>query len=157
MPIAFPPQAEAEFRQILARYPTKQAALLPALHLAQREFGWISPEAMAYVAGLLTLPPIKVYEVVTFYGMYHQQPVGRHLVACCATLSCALNGAEALLRHLEGRLGIKAGETTPDGRVTLKKVECLAACDAGPCLQVNGAYRDRMDAGKADRLLAELT
>ena len=156
MASVFPPEAEVEFRRILSCYPTKQAAMLPTLHLAQREFGWISPEVMRYVAGLLELPPIKVYEVVTFYTMYHQKPPGRHVVECCATLPCALNGAEALLQHLENSLGVRAGETTPDGRITLKKVECMAACGGAPCLQVDGAYHENLTLGMADQLLAGL-
>ena len=157
MAVAFPPDAQAEFQAILTRYPVKRAATLPVLHLAQREFGWISPEVLAYVAGLLELPPIKVYEVVTFYSMYHQKPVGRHLIECCATLPCALNGAEALLSHLESKLGVKAGQTTPDGRVTLKKAECMAACGGAPCLQVNGVYHENLTLEKADQLLAGLS
>ena len=157
MPVAFSPDAQAEFQAILARYPVKRAATLPTLHLAQREFGWISPEVLAYVAGLLDLPPIKVHEVVTFYSMFHRQPVGKHLIECCATLPCALNGAEALLEHVERKLGIKAGQTTPDGRVTLKKAECMAACGGGPCLQVDGVYHEHMTVGKADQLLAGLS
>ena len=116
-----------------------------------------SPEAMAYVAGLLGLEPIKVYEVVTFYTMYHQKPVGKYLIEACATLPCALNGAEALLTHMEGKLGIRAGETTKDGRFTLKKVECLAACGGGPCLQVNGEYHEGVTPGSFDRMIAGLS
>ena len=156
MPVTFSAAAEAEFRKILERYPTKRAATLPTLHLAQREFGWISPEAMTYVAGLLELPPIKVYEVVTFYTMFHQKPVGRHVIEACATLPCALNGAEALLEHVEKRLGIRAGETSPDGRFTLKKAECMAACGGGPCLQVNGDYHEGMTPEKFDQLVGRL-
>lgn len=153
----FSPQALCEFQQILACYPTKRAATLPTLHLAQREFGWISPEVMGYVAGLLELAPIKVYEVVTFYTMFHQKPVGRHVIEACATLPCALNGAEALLEHLENKLGIKAGQTTKDGKVTLKKVECMAACGGAPCLQVDGTYHENLTAEKVDQLLAGLS
>ena len=156
MSVVFSPQALAEFQSIFGRYPTKRAATLPALHLAQREFGWISPEVMTYVAGLLELEPVKVYEVVTFYTMYHQKPVGKHLIEACATLPCALNGAEALLGHMEAKLGVKAGETTQDGRFTLRKVECLAACGGGPCLQVNGDYRENVTPEAFDKMIAEL-
>lgn len=154
--IAFSPEASAEFQAILGRYPTRRAAMLPALHLAQREFGWISTEVMAYVAGLLEVPPVSVYEVVTFYTMFHQKPPGRHVVECCATLPCALNGAGALFEHLSRKLGVKSGETTPDGRFTLRKVECLAACGGAPCLQVDGVYHENVTPEGADRLLAGL-
>lgn len=156
MPFAFSTQAEAEFQLILGRYPTKRAALLPALHLAQREHGWISPEVMHYLAGRLELAPVKVYEVVTFYTMYHQKPVGKYLIEACATLPCALNGAEALLEHIQTKLGVKPGGTTADGRFTLKKVECLAACGGGPCLQVNGTYHEGVTPESFDRLVKEL-
>ena len=157
MAIVFSPEAEAEFQRLLPRYPTQRAATLPALHLAQREFGWISDEVTRYVARRLELEPIQVHEVVTFYTMFHRKPVGKYVVECCATLPCALNGAEALLTHLEKRLGVKVGGTTPDGRFTLKKVECLAACGGGPCLQLNGTYHEQVTSAKADQLLKELS
>ncbi len=156
MSVTFSAAALCEFQEVLTRYPTKRAATLPTLHLAQREFGWISPEVMTYVAGLLELPPIKVYEVVTFYTMFHQKPVGRWVIEACATLPCALNGAEALLEHVETRLGIKAGETSKDGRFTLKKAECMAACGGGPCLQINGDYHEGMTPERFDQLLGGL-
>ena len=156
MSVAFAPAALAEFQAILGRYPTKRASTLPTLHLAQKEFGWISPEVMTYVAGLLELEPIKVYEVVTFYTMFHQKPPGKYLIEACATLPCALNGAGALLGHMEAKLGIHAGETTKDGRFTLKKVECLAACGSAPCLQVNGDYHESVTPERFDRMVGEL-
>jgi len=125
---------------ILARYEQKQAAMLPVLRLVQERLGCITPEAEAWVAGLLEVPPSLVHEVVTFYTLYHRRPVGRTHVQVCRNIACALRGAEGVLASLSERLGIKPGETTPDGRYTLSAVECLCACEAGPVMQVNDRY-----------------
>jgi NADH-quinone oxidoreductase subunit E len=142
--------------RIIGRYPQgrQKSALLPVLHIAQAENGgWLSSEVMDYVASLLNIQPIEVYEVATFYSMFNLQPVGNCVIEVCQTGPCWLNGAEEILAHFESRLGIKPGETTPDGRFTLKKVECLAACGNAPVIQVGTEYHENITVQKADELL----
>jgi NADH-quinone oxidoreductase subunit E len=155
-PVRFSDAQLAEVRRLQALYPDRRAALLPVLRLAQDAFGHISPAAELYVAGLFDLAPAHVHEVVTFYTLFFQRPVGRHVVAVCHNLSCALAGAEDVIAHLQSRLGIEPGETTPDGRVTLLRVECLCACELAPMLQVDGEYVGPLDRPAVDRMLAEL-
>jgi NADH-quinone oxidoreductase subunit E len=142
--------------RIISRYPQgrQKSALLPVLHIAQAENnGWLSAEIMDYVASLLGIQPIEVYEVATFYSMFNLQPVGNCVIEVCQTGPCWLNGAEEILAHFEARLGIKPGETTADGRFTLKKVECLAACGNAPVIQVGTEYHENLTIQKADELL----
>ncbi|MBI4254204.1 MAG: NADH-quinone oxidoreductase subunit NuoE [Candidatus Rokubacteria bacterium] len=153
---AFSPEQLVEVRRLQALYPTKRGALLPVLHMAQDAFGWISLEVEEYVAGLFDLSAAHVHEVVTFYTLYFQQPKGRHVVAVCHNLSCHLAGAKTILDHLKTRLGIEAGETTPDGRVTLLAVECLCACERAPMMQVDDRYEVDLTPEKVDRLLEGL-
>jgi NADH-quinone oxidoreductase E subunit len=122
---------------LLARYPRKKAALLPVLHLAEREFGAIDEEAIRIVAELLDLPAAHVHGVSTFCSHFRRAGVGKDRVMVCSTLSCALRGSEEIFDHLCGRLGVKKGETTADGRFTVEKVECLGACDAAPVVRWN--------------------
>jgi len=134
-----------------ALYPDRRAALLPVLRMAQETFGFISPEVEVYVAGLFGLSPAHVHEVVTFYTLFFTAPVGRHVLSVCHNLSCALLGAEDVLAYLQERLGIAPGETTPDGKVTLLRVECLCACEMAPMMQIDDEYvgsltRERLDA-----------
>ncbi len=146
--------------KIKKRYPEgrQKSALLPVLHIAQAENnGWLSSEIMDYVASLLEIQPIEVYEVATFYSMFNLQPVGNCVIEVCQTGPCWLNGAEEILAHFEKRLGIKAGETTPDGRFTLKTVECLAACGNAPVIQVGTEYHENLNTTKADELLEKWT
>jgi len=141
---------------IISRYPKgrQKSALLPVLHIAQAEnSGWLSSEIMDYVASLLDIQPIEVYEVATFYSMFNLQPVGNCMIEVCQTGPCWLNGAEEILAHFEARLGIKPGETTADGRFSLKKVECLAACGNAPVIQVGTEYHENITIQKADELL----
>jgi len=155
----FTPAALEELGRIVSRYPEgrQKSALLPALHLAQREFGgWLSVPVMDYVASLLSLEPIEVYEVASFYTMFNTKPVGRYKLEPCRTGPCALNGAEDLVAHLESRLGIRDGETTADGLFTLRSTECLGSCGTGPVIQVGETYHERMSLEKADALLDEL-
>ncbi len=152
-PAQFPPEARQRIDRILARYPTKQAALLPVLWVAQETWGWISREAAEEVARILELPAAHVSGVLTFYTMYNLQPVGRHLLQFCTSISCHLAGAGELLERCRRRLGIDMGQTTPDGRFTLTEVECIAGCDRAPSMMVNDAYHEPMDAGKLDALL----
>jgi NADH-quinone oxidoreductase subunit E len=146
----------AEVRRLQALYPERQAALLPALRLAQEAFGYISPDVEVAVAELFELSPAHVHEVVTFYTLFFQRPVGRHVIAVCHNLSCSLRGAEDIVAHLEERLGITAGETTADGRVTLLRVECLCACEAAPMMQVDDQYVGPLDRAAVDRALEGL-
>ena len=154
--IRFSAEKLTEVHEIIARYPEgrQKSALLPVLHIAQAEFdNWLSPEVMDYVAGLLDIEPIEVYEVASFYTMFNLQPVGKYVLETCRTGPCCLVGAEKIQAHLEGKLGIKPGETTADGLFTLKPVECLAACGFGPVMQVGATYYERLTPEKIDELL----
>ena len=154
---AFSPERLAEVQRLQALYPDKRGALLPVLHMAQEDFGYVSLDVETYVAGLFDLSPAHVHEVVTFYTLYFQHPHGRHVVAVCHNLSCHLAGAKDLVAHLEQRLGIDVGETTPDGRVTLLSVECLCACEHAPMAQVDDRYELALTAEKLDRILEGLS
>ena len=153
----FSPEAMARIERILTRYPTKQAALLPVLWVAQDTWGWISKEAAEEVARILDLPPSHVDGVLTFYTMYNLRPVGQHLIQICTSISCHLAGAGSLVEHCKKRLGIGLEETTKDGRFTLVEVECIAGCDKAPSLMVNDAYHEPMDTTKLDDLLDRLS
>src|SRR3990170_516236 len=131
----FTPEQLAEVGRLQGLYPDKRGALLPVLHLAQEVYGYVSPEVEVYVAELFELSPAHVHEVVTFYTLFFQRPVGRHVISVCHNLSCSLRGAEDVVAYLEERLGVEAGETTVDGRITLLRVECLCACEAAPMMQ----------------------
>jgi NADH-quinone oxidoreductase subunit E len=147
-------------QKIIKRYPEgrQKSALLPVLHLAQAEFdGWLSPEVMDYVAGLLMIKPIEVYEVATFYSMYNLRPVGKCLIEVCQTGPCWLRGSDDIVAHLESKLNIKVGETTSDGMFTLKTVECLGSCGTAPMLQCGSKYHENLTPEKVDDLLEELT
>ncbi|HCU25820.1 MAG TPA: NADH-quinone oxidoreductase subunit NuoE [Deltaproteobacteria bacterium] len=157
MAFEFTPENRTKFDAILTRYPVKRAAMLPALWLAQRQHGWISQEVMEYVGSLLGLSAAKVYEVVTFYTMFHLKPIGKYHFQVCRTLPCQLVGAEAISSHLEKKLGVKIGETSADGRFTLSEVECLGSCGTGPMLQLNDDYHENLTAEKLDALIASLS
>src|SRR5262245_26309617 len=143
----------AEVRRLQALYPDRRGALLPVLHMAQDAFGYISLPVEEYVAGLFELSPAHVHEVVTFYTMFFREPRGRHLVSVCRNLTCHLLGAKAIVEHIEARLGVKVGETTADGRVTLQTVECLCACEQAPMMQVDDRYEGLLTAAKVDSIL----
>jgi NADH-quinone oxidoreductase subunit E len=140
----------------IAKYPRKRGALLSALHLVQKERGYIAPETAAELACLFELHPIEVMEVVSFYNMFHDRPQGRHQVRVCTNLPCSLRGARELLRELERHLGIEAGETSADGRITLGHEECLGACAWAPMLRVDDVYHEDLDAAKAKQILDAL-
>jgi len=156
MALELRPEALEECRRIIARYPRRRSAILPVLYVAQREFGYVPQEAEELVAGLLELHPEEVSGVVSFYTMFHRQPPGKYVVEVCRTLSCALMGADDIASHLRKRLGIDPGETTPDGRFTLRNVECLAACGSGPAVQINGVYHENLTIQALDRILDSL-
>jgi NADH-quinone oxidoreductase subunit E len=145
-----------ELEQILSRYPNRMAACLPLLHLAQEENGWLSEEAIGWVAETLSIPVAHVFGVATFYSLYNTEPVGKHQVWVCRTLSCALNGADAILHHCEKRLGVKPGHTTADGKVTLFTAECLASCGSGPMMQIDRDYHENLTTAEVDVLLDRL-
>lgn len=142
----------------VAKYPPehKQSAVIAALHIAQDEHGWLSVPLMDYVADLLGMRPIQVYEVASFYSMYDLKPVGRHKISVCTNISCLLRGSDDIVAHLKGRLGIGFGETTADGRFTLKEVECLAACGGAPMCQVGKTYYENLTPERIDEILAGL-
>jgi len=142
--------------EIRQQYPEAQAACLPALHVAQEHLNYVSDDVLDLVADTLTLPPAFVQGVATFYTMYNKRKVGKYHLQLCTNVSCMIEGAEELLIGLEKYLGVKAGETTPDGVFTLDEVECLAACGTGPVLQINDKYHEGMDLEKATALLDKL-
>lgn len=156
MSAAFSDAARRELEAVLARYPDKEAAILPALHLAQREFGYVSDEAILRVAEILGFTPARIEGVATFYTMYNRRPVGKYHVQICRNISCSLLGAEHLIEHVSKKLGIQPGETTPDGKFTLSKVECLGSCGTAPVLQLNDDYHEDLTEEKIDALLAGL-
>lgn len=156
MAFAFSTEAQKTFENILKRYPNKESALLPTLHLAQKELGHITVEHMDAIAELLDLPKIRVYRVVSFYTMYQRQEVGTYLLQVCTNISCSLLGAETLVNYLGERLGIGVGETTPDGMFTLCEVECLGACGNAPVMMVNDDYHEDLTIEKVDTLLQQL-
>lgn len=152
--------ARAEIDHWLTRYPAdrKQSAVLAALREVQHEnHGYLTTELMDAVADYLDLPPIAVYEVATFYSMFETHPVGRHSIAVCTNISCMLRGGETVLAHIEKKLGIKLGESTPDGKFYLKREEeCLAACCGAPMMQVNHVYYEHLTPEKVDQILDSL-
>ncbi|HHF42766.1 MAG TPA: NADH-quinone oxidoreductase subunit NuoE [Candidatus Aminicenantes bacterium] len=147
------PETRKKITQLTAKYPQKQAALLPVLHLIQNEMGYIPQEAEIWVAELLGLQPVRVKEVITFYTMFLEKPIGRYHLQVCTNLSCTLAGAEHILNYLIKKLGIKPGETTADGRFTLTTVECLGACEQAPCMMINFDYYGNLTPEKIDKIL----
>ena len=147
---------EQRVDSIVARYPEAPAALLPVLWEVQRHKGWIDAEAEAWVAERLAVSAAHVHGCVTFYTMYKQRPSGKYHIQVCTTLSCMLRGSDDLVRHLEDKLGIKVGETTPDGKFSLVRVECLGSCGTAPMFQLNDDYHEDLSTQKADRLLDAL-
>lgn len=155
----FSAQTLDKVQEIISRYPAgrQKSALLPILHYAQRELGggWLSPEIMDYVASLLNILPVEVYEVATFYSMYNLKPVGRYVLEVCRTGPCCLVGAEKIQEHIEHTLGITEGETTADGLFTLKTMECLGGCGYGPLLQILETFHENLTPEKVDALIAD--
>lgn len=156
MAVEFSPETLKKFEATLARYPKKEAAMLPVLYLAQQEFGHLGPEAIEYVAELMEQAPARVYSVVSFYTMYNMKPIGRHHIQICRTLPCALGGAEKVTAFLTQKLGIKPGQTTEDGRFTLSEVECLASCGTAPMMQINDDYYENLTEEKIIKIIESL-
>jgi NADH-quinone oxidoreductase E subunit len=157
MAVQFSQASQEHIQHLLARYPTRRAVMLPALHLAMQEFPAIDDEVCQAVADLLQVPMVDVKGVATFYSLFPTEPRGRYSLEVCISLSCSLNGARRCVRYLEHKLGISPGETTPDGRFTLRGMECLAACDQAPMMYVNNAAMyTQLTEEKLDQLLQEL-
>ncbi len=152
----FNAENEAKFEALLTRYPDKQSLTLPSLWMVQYQEGWISLDAMRFLATKLGQTPMEIYSVASFYTMFNLQPVGKYHIQLCKTLSCMLNGSKTLQSHLQERLGITAGETTPDGKFTLSLVECLGSCGTSPCMRLNEEYVENLSIEKLDELLKEL-
>lgn len=143
--------------EIVGRYPVgkQKSALLPVLHMAQEQFGWLSSDTMDYVAGLLNIEPIEVYEVATFYSMYNLQPVGKYLFEVCQTGPCMLRGSDDIIKYIGEKLNIQNGQTTADGLFTLKTVECLGACGYAPMMQMGKTYREHLTKQRVDEIIEE--
>jgi NADH-quinone oxidoreductase subunit E len=157
MSIQFSQERLDKVSEIIARYPQgkQKSALLPVLHLAQEQFGWLSAETMDYVAGLLSIEPIEVYEVATFYSMYNLQPVGKHLFEVCQTGPCMVSGCDDIIAYIKEKLDIEVGGTTKDGLFTLKTVECLGACGYAPMMQMGKTFREHLTKEKVDAIIDE--
>jgi len=156
MPFSLTADRERELNEIVSRYPTKMAATIPALHLLQEQEGWISEEMMIWLAHRLDVSPAHIKGVVTFYTLFNQKPAGKHHVWVCRTLPCALRGAGDVLKQCEKKLGIHAGETTPDGKVSLHTAECLASCGTAPMMQVDKQYFENLTSERVDEILEKL-
>jgi NADH-quinone oxidoreductase subunit E len=158
--IKFSDQTLSLVQRMMKRYPEgkHKSALIPVLHMAQAEFdGWLSVEVMDYVASVLNIQPVEVYEVASFYSMFNLKPVGKCVVEVCRTSSCWLRGAEDIISHIENKLKIKVGESTPDGMFTLKTVECLGSCGTAPMMQVGPDYYENLTQKKTDDLLQKFS
>ena len=150
--------ALSEIDHELSKYPAdrRQSALLAALRIAQDEHNWLSDALIEHVADVIQVPPVRAYEVATFYSMYELQPTGRHKICVCTNISCMLRGCDSIVDHLQSKLGIGFGETTEDGKITLKEVECLAACAGAPMMQVNRDYHENLTPERIDEILEGL-
>lgn len=158
MSVQFTDIALKEAERLIARYPDgkQKSALLPVLHLAQQQFGnWLDVPVMDYVATLLQIEPIEVYEVATFYSMYNLKPVGKYLFEVCQTGPCMISGSDDIIRYIGEKLNIKPGQTTEDGMFTLKTVECLGACGYAPMMQLGKHYREHLTKEKVDQIIDE--
>lgn len=148
---------ETKLNEIISHYPVKRSAVLPALYIAQEEHGYVTDDDVRYIAERLGMRVNEVEEVVTFYTMYSRQPIGKHKLQVCRTLSCMLLGAEEITEHISEKLGVEVGETTADGRFTLQEVECLGFCDLAPCLQVNFDYHEKVTKASVDDIIKNLS
>ncbi len=156
MSVAFSKRALQKCEQIIEQYPQKQAAMLPVLHLAEKEFGHISLEVEQYVAGLLEVPPVKVHEVVTFYTLFPRERRGKYHFQVCRGLSCDLLGCNNIMRHLKKKLRVKVGGTSKNRRYTLSEVECLGACETSPMMQLNDDYYGKLTTSAVDKIVKGL-
>ena len=154
----FAPDMLARFDALRREYPPEMAPsrVLPLLHCVQDAQGHVTEADAVAIAGYLGMPPIQVVEALTWYSMFEREPTGRHVIRVCRNIACSLRGAEGIIAHLEQRLGIRVGETTPDGRFTLQTVECLASCGTSPAMQVGRTYHEHLDVTKVDQILKVL-
>jgi NADH-quinone oxidoreductase subunit E len=155
--VKFSEEKLKKVNEILARYPEgkQKSALIPVLHIAQEEWGWLSAETMDYVAELLRIKPVEVYEVATFYSMYHLKPVGKYVFEVCQTGPCMLRGSDDIIAYIKEKLDIGIGETTNDGLFTLKTVECLGACGYAPMMQMGKFYKEHLTKEKVDQIIED--
>lgn len=152
-PLQLSTEALAEIDRHIAKYPAKRAALMPALKVAEREFGWLSDDAMACVAEVLDLTKAEVFGVATYYTMYRLRPMGRHIIQFCDNISCLLVTAEKLLHYFHKKIGIHPGETTPDNRFSLVTMDCIGACGTAPAMLVNRDFYDNLTEKRIDEIL----
>jgi NADH-quinone oxidoreductase subunit E len=155
MAFTLTPEREEAAQQLLKRYPVPRAACIPILHLCQQQHGWVSPEVIAFVADKLGMTTSQVQGVVTFYTGFHQEPVAPNVVWVCRTLSCDLRGGKIVQEHLEKKFGCSSGHTSKDGKFTLKKAECLAACGQAPMIQINEEFYENLTLAELDRIIAD--
>ncbi|MBT8333124.1 MAG: NAD(P)H-dependent oxidoreductase subunit E [Desulfobacterales bacterium] len=155
-PFTFDAERDAEFERLVKRYPIRESMIMPALWLTQEQEGWISAEAIAYIADRIGTYAAKVFELATFYTMYHLKPVGRHHICVCRTLSCYLRSKQEMIEFLADEIGIKPGQISDNGKFSLEEVECLGHCGTAPVVQVNGEFHEQMDVEKLKALLATL-
>ena len=148
---------EKKIDELLTHYPVKRSAILPALFIAQAEHGYVTDEDIKYLARRLEMRVNEVEEVVTFYSMYSRRPIGKHKLQVCRTISCLLNGCDQITEHIGNKLGVKVGQTTPDGKFTLQEVECLGYCDLAPVLQVDFDYHEKVTPERVDEIIAGLS
>jgi len=145
-----------QIQDLIGQYPRKRSALIPSLHLVQKELGYISRDTMREIAEIFEISPNEVHEVTSFYTMFHRNPVGKYVLQVCTNISCQLCNAEGIMDHLTNRLGIKPGETSPDGKFTLVEVECLGSCGTSPVVQINDDYHEELTPEKLDKILDSL-
>lgn len=150
-------EVKAKIAQLKSQYPQPRSALLPALHLAQAECGYLSSDVLREVAGVMDIPPAEVASVASFYTMYLRRPAGTYLIQVCTNISCSLLGADHIVDVLREKLGIEVGESTQDGKFTLLTVECLGSCGTAPMMQVNDTYYENLSEERIDQILAELS
>ncbi|HEY4116841.1 MAG TPA: NADH-quinone oxidoreductase subunit NuoE [Byssovorax sp.] len=153
MPFALNAEREKEVDAILARYPDRKAALIPVLHVCQAQHGFVDDDVIEFASRRLDVPAAHVKGVATFYTLFNKEPVGEHQVWVCRTLSCALRGADEILHHCERRLGVHPGQTSADGKITLRTAECLASCGTAPMIQVDKDYHENLTIESLDRIL----
>lgn len=155
-PFQFDKERDAEFERLVKRYPTRESMILPALWLTQEQEGWVSQEAIAYIADRIGTFASKVYEAATFYTMYNLHPMGKYHICVCRTLSCWLRGKQEIVDYLRDEIGVTPGKKTEDGKFSLEEVECLGHCGTAPVVQINGEFYENMDVEKLKSLLATM-